>query len=198
MNVRSRLVLGLLAPLAASLLTIAPAHAVDGERKGFFIGFGGGFANTDVSVDPDPNYSYDEGGGGGYAAKLTIGGGIDDRFAISGTILETQTRIDGNRHRTYLLGVTGTAWLHPGRPSPYGSLTLGRQAMWADIFDNEFEYSDMESVTGDAARIAIGYEFRNRMQIEAGLTGVEAGGFLRDGADVSTRQLQLIGGWHWY
>ena len=175
-----------------------PALATDDERKGFFIGFGGGFVNTDVSVDPDTQYTYTQGSDFGYAAKLTIGGGISNHFAISGTFVETRAEIDANDHHTYLLGVTGTYWLNAGRPSLYGSLTLGRQAMRADIFENRFEYDNSESATGNAARLAIGYEFPNRMQIEGAYTGVESDGYVRDGADVSVRQLQIIGGWHWY
>lgn len=184
--------------LAASLLAALPAHATDGERAGFFIGFGGGFVNGNVAVDPDRDNTYSEGDGFGYAAKLTIGGGINDRFAISGTLLHTRFDIDDNEHITHLLGVTGTFWASPRRPSLYGSLTLGRQAMRADIFRNQQEFNDSESATGNAARLAVGFEFRNQMQLEAALTAVEAGGYTRNGADVSVRQLQLIGGWHWY
>jgi len=197
--IRPRSVIGrALAGTACALLLTAPAHATDGQRRGFLIGFAVGAVDTDISVEPDTRFRYTEGSATGVAAKLTIGGGFTDRLALSGTLMQTLTTIRGNTHTTHLLGLTGTFWLRPGRGSAYGSITIARQNLRADIFRLREEFSDSESTDGNALRLAAGYEFRNGMLLEAAWTGYETGGYTHDGADLSLNQLQLMVGWHWY
>jgi len=185
------------ATLLAPLL-YGSAHATDGQRRGLLIGFAAGAVDTDISVEPDTRFRYTEDSATGVAAKLTIGGGFTNRLAVSGTLMQTLTTIRGNTHSTHLLGLTGTFWLRPGRGSPYGSITIARQNLRADIFRLREEFGDSESTDGNALRLATGYEFRNGMLLEAAWTGYGTGGYTHDGSDLSLNQLQLMVGWHWY
>jgi len=175
-----------------------PAHATDGQRKGFLIGFAAGAIDTDISVEPDNRFRYTQSSATGVGAKLTIGGGFTNRLAVAGTLMQTVTDIQDNDHITHLLGVTGTFWLNPYAGSPYLSLTVARQNLRADLFRLSSERFESESADGTALRLAGGYEFSNGMLIELAWTGYEPGPWITGGADLSLSQLQLLGGWHWY
>lgn len=197
MNSMRRNALGIATGIGLSAMTLGTAHADIPGRKGFLIGFAGGLGSTHLDIERDA-FAYQDDGGVGVSVKLMIGGGVTDRVAITGTFIEQRDSIDDSTYNSYLLGVTGTVWLSAGRPSAYGSLTLGRQSLLSDVFDLRDERENRRSATGDAARIAVGYEFANRMHAELGATFVDAAGFERDSGDVRSRQLQLLAGWHWY
>ena len=185
----------------AALTAIQPASAFDGQRRGFILAFGGGIHITDVDFDfdniDDPS-DFPTGDDVGFALQLSIGGAITDHFALSLTHQVFQAEVNNADFNNFFLGATATAWLSPSSPSLYGSVSLGRHRVNTDAFDSGFFGFD-DSENGNAARVAIGFEFANRFQIEGGIIFAEADdGFQSGDPEVQITSGHVIASYVWY
>jgi hypothetical protein len=198
----SRLLTRLCAAALITCFASTTAHALDDKRAGFIIAFGGGGQITSLDFDfdetTDQQGEFVTGEGYGLALQLSIGGAFSDQFAITGTHQVSRYRVDSEEHTNYLLGVTGTYWFRPVRPSLYLSATFGRLSVQTDAYDNSF-FNFGDSATGYAGRFAVGYEFASRLHLEGGLTiGKSDNGFDRDGPRLESTSAQVIASFVWY
>ncbi len=198
----SRLLTRLCTASLLALLASHQAHALDDQRTGFIIAFGGGGQVTNLAFDfdgtDDSEDEYFTGDAYGVALQLSIGGAFTDQFAITGTHQVSRYRVDSEEHFSYLLGVTGTYWVRPTRPSVYLSATAGRLSVQTDAYDTSF-FNFGDSATGYAGRFAVGFEFASRLHLEGGLTiGKSDNGFDRDGPRLESTSAQLIASFVWY
>lgn len=193
-------------PLAAvlcGLLAFASgnAQAFDGNRKGFLLGVGVGahLSSIDVSnVTADFPGDRDD---GGITLELSIGGGISDQLALYFSHLLTI----GDDYSTGIFGAGTTFWLRPSGPSLYFEGTVGLGLVISDEHDYnyyndeyDYRYTD-DTADGPALRLALGYQFENRLQIEGGIMSVWAEDDSRDrDTDVDVFSGQFIASYLWY
>jgi hypothetical protein len=145
---------------AVILLFSASSFAIGGNRKGFTLGFAGGFAPV---VTYDRSYS----GGGpsaGPATSLLAGYGIDDKNIL---VLEGLTAFP-MKTNSYVMNFTGVRWYAFTRrsyPSSFLALGMGWSSLTSRSDAAVFNYLVGGKVYLPAATLGFGWEIRERVLV---------------------------------
>jgi hypothetical protein len=144
-----RAVLGFLLVLVAAV-DASPAHAFDGRREGFMLGFGAGYGGLDA-----PQFVHDN--ASGIATRLEIGVGLSDRWMVhyaGKQVLDLGE--DGHVQLLPMVGVTHYL------KSDAGSLLLtagGGVSLLAEDGQENFN-------GGSSLFVGAGYEFARHWNVE--------------------------------
>lgn len=141
--------------------TVSAAHAFDGKRKGFVLGYGLGMGAADFSID----YSYRGVSGSiddsefGFADQLRIGHGFNERFVLylGGIGVRTSTI------STVITGFGANYYYSDGTPGAYLTAIAGFIYVTAEL--EVFRGSNGHFGGGVAA--GAGWEFKAHWSLEA-------------------------------
>lgn len=134
--------------------------AFDGNRKGFVLGFGAGYQNSNENLTYDFWPTVDVNTNGLYT-HFKIGYGFNENFILYYSrpahwstyedYISKEFKLNG------LTGIGGAYYFNGNGASPYVFGAIGI----ADSFINPWAYED-----GDAYQIGVGYEFSNQTSVE--------------------------------
>jgi hypothetical protein len=161
--------------LLQTILCVNHADAFDGNRQGFLLSLGGGFHNTGTDFLYDGDKFADD-SFKGLATSFKIGAGITNQLTAyfvrnASWFSEYNSFLDDDVTNIIgLAGVGATYYLAPSSPSGFAMGAIG-VADWSAPFE-----SDLETDTGAALMLGLGYEFSPHTQIELTLlsTSIES------------------------
>jgi len=163
--------------------SVQSAYAFDNNRKGFFVGVGGGIHS--LSVEFNTGFSTESESKTGFASTFKIGGGITDNFVLY-YVRNASWYKDTYTFATGIAGLGAAYYFNHSAPSPYVHGGIGAGDVTAP-FD-----SDVVKVeTGTGALIGAGYQFSDRLSVEGTYMAVDV--------DVTeTSSFQLLVNILWY
>jgi hypothetical protein len=172
---RSRIAgaLGWIALVAAAL----PAHAFDGRRSGFLMGFGvgpvltTGYARTLTRADGSEIWSKDAGSDFGLVTDFRIGAGIGDRFLLYYLGRVSVFTFDLGYDAAFLNTMSRVAasyYFRDGSPSFYVLGNVGVSS-WTVFFEG-----DWDTPAGLGAGAGVGWEFSRHWSLEAAVNWGES------------------------
>lgn len=179
---------------ALSLALATPALALDGERRGFMLGGGVGFAMSFVSQDFDEE-PFDDFIEPGASFDLRAGWGVSEAISVYASARGTYMRYDtvnliGSDTMHGVFGIGMTQIFKRGRSPWYSTAHLGMA--WFDLL----EEPRADALTGFGFGAGLGYLFHPHLSVE-GLVGWEnttidnAGGEF--GNSILTLRFQVVG-----
>jgi hypothetical protein len=149
------------------------AFALDGNRKGFILGFslGGSFTSYTIKDDYD-NWESDRENEIGLATDFRIGGGLTEQFTLyyenrvswfplGGTLPNTDSFTGA-----FAVGLVGASYyFKTDAPSGYLLGSIGTSVLMTPFQDD----SDLETATAFGLSGGVGYEFKRHWAVEGTL-----------------------------
>lgn len=153
--------------ILAALLTVVlagRATAFDGQRKGFVLGGGAGFApraswKSDAPDDPEDN-------GAGTAINVFIGYAWDraNMIGFEANLASYDSDINDGRASVYQ-GFRGISWYHYFGDERRSFFTVAGFGLYAYIYQNFDNNNDGSNDQGAGALMGGGYEFLKHWQV---------------------------------
>jgi len=162
------------------LVSTQSAYAFDGNRKGFFLGLGGGIHSTSFESSTSDSSSKI-----GFASSFKIGGGFTDNFVL----YYVRNVSWYNDEYTFALGVAGVGasyFFNQSASSLYLHGGVGAGDLIAPL-----ELDTIDAETGSGYLLGAGYQFGKRLSVEGTYMAVDV-----DVAEMSS--IQLLVNYLWY
>jgi len=151
---------GLCRIFALSVFLLLPmlAQAFDGNRRGFFLGVGGGLHVSDIDVDLENDFNF------GLATSFRIGAGITDKVLLYYINKGSWYRRDDVTFGYGLSGLGASYYFNSGAPAYYLAAGIG-YASFDDLDDEESDF--LGGGDGTGIMLASGVELRRYLHLEA-------------------------------